>query len=62
MATSYNLSEVLIDYVNFKIKRDEMHKRVVGSHVQEQLNWDVKMPIANTRAFKTILKVLEFYF
>ena len=54
MATSYNLSDVLIDYLNFKIKRDEMHKWVIGSHVQEQLNWDIKMPIANIRAFKTI--------
>ena len=26
MATIYDLSEVLIDYLNFKIKRDEMHK------------------------------------
>ena len=38
MATIYDLSEVLIDYLNFKIKRDEMHKRFIGSHVQEQLN------------------------
>ena len=31
-----------------------MHKWVIGSHVQEQLNGEIKMPIANTRACKTI--------